>query len=59
MVIHGGERLIGEVQIGGAKNAALPLFIAALLTDEEIHLHNVPALRDIDTVEKLLRNNLE
>ncbi len=56
MVIHGGERLIGEVQIGGAKNAALPLFIAALLTDEEIHLHNVPALRDIDTVEKLLRN---
>jgi len=54
MVIHGGERLIGEVKIGGAKNAALPLFIASLLTDEPIYLHNVPALRDIDTVERLL-----
>jgi len=54
MIIHGGERLIGEIQIGGAKNAALPLFMAALLTDEEIRLHNVPALRDVDTVKKLL-----
>ncbi len=54
MVIQGGERLIGEVQIGGAKNAALPLFIASLLTDEPIYLHNVPALRDIDTIERLL-----
>ena len=56
MIIEGGERLIGEIQIGGAKNAALPLFMAALLTDESIHLHNVPALRDIDTVKKLLTN---
>ncbi len=55
MIIQGGERLIGEIQIAGAKNAALPLFIASLLTDEPVHLHNVPALRDIDTVEKLLR----
>ena len=54
MIIRGGERLIGEVQIGGAKNAALPLFIAALLTDDPVILHNVPALRDINTVERLL-----
>ncbi len=54
MIIEGGERLIGEIQIGGAKNAALPLFMAALLTDDPITLHNVPALRDVDTVEKLL-----
>ena len=56
MIIQGGERLIGEIQIGGAKNAALPLFMAALLTDEPVRLHNVPALRDVDTVEKLLTN---
>ncbi len=56
MIIKGGERLIGEIQIGGAKNAALPLFMAALLTEAPIHLYNVPALRDIDTVEKLLSN---
>ncbi|RTZ92014.1 MAG: UDP-N-acetylglucosamine 1-carboxyvinyltransferase [Deltaproteobacteria bacterium] len=56
MIIHGGERLVGEVEIGGAKNAALPLFMAALLTDEPVKLHNVPFLRDVDTVEKLLTN---
>ncbi len=56
MIIRGGARLIGEVQIGGAKNAALPLFMAALLTRDPIRLRNVPALRDINTVEKLLRN---
>ncbi len=56
MIIQGGERLIGEIQIGGAKNAALPLFMASLLTEEPVHLHNVPALRDVDTVEKLLTN---
>ncbi len=56
MIIQGGERLIGEIQIGGAKNAALPLFMASLLTSDPVRLRNVPALRDIDTVEKLLGN---
>jgi len=56
MIIEGGQRLIGEIRVGGAKNAALPLLLAALLTDEEVILHNVPDLRDVATVEKLLES---
>ncbi len=54
IVIHGGRRLAGDVQISGAKNAALPLLFATLLASGEHRVANVPALRDIDTVEKLL-----
>lgn len=54
IVIHGGSRLKGEVQISGAKNAALPLLFATLLAPGEHRLTNVPHLRDIATVEKLL-----
>ena len=52
--IEGGARLTGEVTISGAKNAALPILCAALLTDEPLVLHNVPALRDISTLLSLL-----
>ena len=55
MIIEGGYRLVGEVSISGAKNAALPLFAASLLTDGWVTLHNVPALADIRTVSRLLR----
>ena len=55
MIIEGGYRLVGEVPISGAKNAALPLFAASLLTDGWVTLHNVPALADIRTVSRLLR----
>ncbi|MEF9949343.1 MAG: UDP-N-acetylglucosamine 1-carboxyvinyltransferase [Comamonas sp.] len=44
--IHGGRPLQGEVLISGAKNAALPEMCAALLTNEPVHLHNVPRLHD-------------
>ncbi len=54
IVIHGGPRLKGEVRVSGAKNAALPLLFATLLTPGPHRLVNVPRLRDIDTVEKLL-----
>ena len=47
--IRGGRRLSGTIRISGAKNAALPILCATLLSEGESHLRNVPALRDIDT----------
>ncbi|MBI1260756.1 MAG: UDP-N-acetylglucosamine 1-carboxyvinyltransferase [Rhizobiales bacterium] len=52
--IRGGNRLNGSIQISGAKNAALPLLTAALLTGEPLRLGNVPRLTDIRTLTKLL-----
>ena len=52
--IRGGRPLSGEIAIGGAKNAALPLMAAALLTDQRLVLTNVPRLADIDTMGSLL-----
>ena len=54
LAITGGRRLEGEVRISGAKNAALPILAAALLTDEHVTLGNVPHLRDITTTIELL-----
>src|SRR6185369_8880477 len=53
--IRGGKRLTGTVDVSGAKNAALPILCATLLSDGESLLRNVPALRDIDTTAALLR----
>jgi len=53
--IVGGKRLKGTVRISGAKNAALPIMCATLLSDGESFLRNVPRLRDIDTTALLLR----
>src|ERR1700722_11882059 len=53
--IKGGARLKGTVRISGAKNAALPILCATLLSDGASRLRNVPALRDIDTTAALLR----
>ncbi|MCE9649782.1 MAG: UDP-N-acetylglucosamine 1-carboxyvinyltransferase [Parvibaculum sp.] len=52
--IRGNRRLNGVIPISGAKNAALPLMIAALLTDETLKLTNVPRLTDVRTLAKLL-----
>lgn len=52
--IRGGHRLNGTIPISGAKNAALPLMIAALLTDETLKLTNVPRLTDVRTLARLL-----
>jgi UDP-N-acetylglucosamine 1-carboxyvinyltransferase len=54
LVIHGGVPLAGEVRVSGAKNAALPLMCAALLTAEDLTLSNVPHLRDVSTMVRLL-----
>ena len=54
IIIQGGNRLIGEVEISGAKNAALAILSAAILTDDWNTFHNVPKLKDIDTIKTLL-----
>ena len=56
LLIRGGRRLEGEVTISGAKNAALPELCAALLTADPVRLDNVPRLRDVDTMLRLLRS---
>ncbi|ODT80803.1 MAG: UDP-N-acetylglucosamine 1-carboxyvinyltransferase [Pelagibacterium sp. SCN 64-44] len=53
----GGNELKGEIAISGAKNAALPLMIASLLTDEPLVLHNVPRLADVKQLERILENH--
>jgi UDP-N-acetylglucosamine 1-carboxyvinyltransferase len=52
--IRGGKALVGNIPIGGAKNAALPLMAASLLTDETLRLANTPHLADITTLANLL-----
>ena len=53
--IQGGNRLNGEIAISGAKNAALPLMAACLLTDEPLKLMNAPWLADVSYLGELLR----
>ena len=54
LLIHGGARLDGETTVSGAKNAALPILCAALLSAEPVTLTNVPQLQDIATLLRLL-----
>jgi UDP-N-acetylglucosamine 1-carboxyvinyltransferase len=54
LIIKGSKQLSGTVRISGAKNAALPVLAATLLADGEYRLENVPSLRDISTMRKLL-----
>ena len=54
MIIHGGAPLRGAVDLSGSKNAALPILMAAALTDEPVVIHNVPHLRDVRTALELL-----
>ncbi len=55
--IRGGNRLNGTINISGAKNAALPLMITALLTPEQLTLHNVPRLVDALRLQRILQNH--
>lgn len=56
LLIRGGKKLNGTVEIAGAKNAALPLMVASILTDEKLTLTNVPHVSDISTMANLLIN---
>jgi UDP-N-acetylglucosamine 1-carboxyvinyltransferase len=53
-LIRGGKALRGRVAVSGAKNSALPVMAAALLTAEKVTLHNIPKVRDLITMSKLL-----
>jgi UDP-N-acetylglucosamine 1-carboxyvinyltransferase len=55
LIITGGAKLSGEITVSGAKNAALPILCASLLTADDVHLSNVPNLQDVRTMLKLLR----
>jgi UDP-N-acetylglucosamine 1-carboxyvinyltransferase len=56
IVIRGGERLIGDVEVSGSKNATLPIFTATLLAEGTNLFHNIPYLMDVRTIIKVLRN---
>jgi len=54
LIVNGGNPLCGEIRISGAKNAALPVLVASLLTREPLYISNVPHLQDITTTMELL-----
>ena len=54
--IKGGNPLVGDVEIGGAKNAALPILAASAMTDETVYIDNVPDVRDINVMLEALQN---
>jgi UDP-N-acetylglucosamine 1-carboxyvinyltransferase len=55
-VIRGGNPLVGTIRVSGAKNSALPCMAAAILTEDEVTLENVPQVRDIETERRLLES---
>ena len=56
LIIRGGAPLRGQVEVSGAKNAALPAMVASLLTEESIRLHRIPQLGDVRTIIGLLNH---
>ncbi|MBL8382435.1 MAG: UDP-N-acetylglucosamine 1-carboxyvinyltransferase [Burkholderiales bacterium] len=54
LVLQGGQRLNGEIAVSGAKNAALPIICASLLTADTLAVDNVPRLQDVATMQRLL-----
>lgn len=52
--MKGGSPLVGEVEIGGAKNAALPILAASVMTDETVYVDNIPDVRDINVLLKAM-----
>lgn len=56
IIVEGGRRISGEVTVGGAKNAALPILVSALLTEGWNTYANVPALMDVRSINSLLKN---
>ena len=56
-VVRGGNPLLGTIKVSGAKNSALPCMAAAILTEDEVILENIPQVRDIETERKLLASH--
>ena len=57
ILVNGGNRLEGTIPVSGAKNAALPLMIASLLSEGTLELQNVPHLADIELLKRILTNH--
>ena len=55
--IKGGNPLVGEVEIGGAKNAALAILAASIMTDETVLIENVPDVRDIHVLLQAMESS--
>ena len=55
-VIKGGNPLVGDVEIGGAKNAALPILAASIMTNESVYIDNLPDVRDINVLLTAMSN---
>ena len=53
--VFGANKLKGTIRISGSKNASLPILAATLLTDKKVRLKNLPKVRDIETMIKLLQ----
>ena len=56
-IIKGGNPLVGEVEIGGAKNAALGILAAAIMADEPVLIENLPDVNDINVMLEAIRGN--
>ena len=56
LIINGGKKLRGSVDVSVAKNSSLPILISCLLSKDSITLNNLPSLRDMSTTFKLLKN---
>ena len=54
--IRGGSKLFGDVNTQGAKNVALPVFAAAILTDEQVIVHGCPLIRDVYNMLSMLKS---
>ena len=54
--VQGGHRLSGRIRPSGNKNAALPIVAASLLSEEPVHLENVPRIRDVETLVDLIKS---
>ena len=56
LVVLGGKKLKGQIKISGSKNASLPILAATILSDQKIHLSNLPKVKDIETMLILLES---
>ena len=56
IIIEGGRRLCGEIEVHGSKNSALPILAATVLTGDKCKIHNCPALSDVDAAIQILRH---
>ncbi len=55
-IINGGKRIQGEIKVDGAKNAVLPILAATLINHSESVIHNVPELKDVETLIGMLKS---